>query len=296
MKVYQHMNRVFTLFLCVLLRQVNCSLLHQQSTSAINSLRRPFPFAPILPASGRPSASGQNAPGSVSLRGNAPHAFQIARQWANTATEWEDRVSQQRRALKKAVIKAVRTQGEVSAGMENLAEQAKAVAAKARKVAAMVVDPETPGSKTCLGAVSVVAHFAFEAGAELAEAAASGGWTEATLRSISIAIRVSAEQAEAAASLTKDLTGEHITVEQIQEAATEWAKAATMWQTVETTVTNELHIEGSDLPGSSLSEQITEVDSNISVQVLISFFAGCSFIYAALCLRRGTPDESLLLA
>jgi hypothetical protein len=152
----------------------------------------------------------------------------------------------------------------------------------------MVVDPATQsavGSKMCLGAASVVAHFAFEAAAELAEAAASGGWTEATFRSISIAIRMSAEQAEAAASVTKDLTGDRISADQIQKAATAWAKAATMWQTVETAIS-----------GLSLSEQIPEVDSNISVQVLISFFAGCSFIYAALRLRRGTSDEALLLA
>merc|ERR1719321_1739511 len=122
----------------------------------------------------------------------------------------------------------------------------------------MVVDPATPGSKMCLGAVSIVAHFAFEAGAALA----------------------------------KDLTGEHVTAEQIQEATTAWARAATMWQTVETTVTHELHIEEPDLTDLSLFEQIPEVDSNISVQVLISFFACCSLMYAALRLRWGTSDEA----
>eukprot|EP00746_Dinoflagellata_sp_MGD_P141839 gnl/MRDRNA2_/MRDRNA2_74874_c0_seq1.p1 gnl/MRDRNA2_/MRDRNA2_74874_c0~~gnl/MRDRNA2_/MRDRNA2_74874_c0_seq1.p1 ORF type:complete len:290 (+),score=58.76 gnl/MRDRNA2_/MRDRNA2_74874_c0_seq1:94-963(+) len=289
MKVYQRTNKAFALLLCILLTEINCSFLHQQSTSATNNLHRSFPFAPILPASGRPFTSAQNTPGSGSLRGSAPRVSQIAGDWANTATEWEDRVSQQRRALKKAVIKAVRTKGEVSTGMQNLADQAQTVAAKAREVAAMVVNPETPGSKLCLGAVSVVAHFALEAGAELAEAAASGGWTEATLRSISIAIRMSAEQAEAAASLTKDLTGDHISAAQIQEAAAAWAKAATMWQTVETAVR-------SSLPGLGLSEQVPEVESNTSVQLLISLFAGCSFIYVALRLRRGTSDEALLLA
>jgi hypothetical protein len=288
MKVSQT-NRAFALFLCILLTEVNCSFLHQQFTSTINNLHRTFPFAPTLPASGRPFASAPNVPGSGSLRGSAsPNAVE----WASSATEFGDRVSQQRRALKKAGIQTVRTQREVSMGMKNLAEQANGVAAKAREVAAMVVDPATPGSKMCLGAVSVVAHFAFEAGAELAEAAISGGWTEVTLRSISIAIQMSAEQAEAAASLTKDLTGEHITAEQIHEVAAAWARAATMWQTVETTVTHELH----DLPGLNLSEQIPEVDSNMSLQILISLFAGCSFSCAALRHRWGPSDDALLLA
>jgi hypothetical protein len=291
MEVYRRMNSVFTLLLIILLREGNCSFLHQQSTPAANNVRRPFPFAPILPASGRPFASAPKEPGSGSLRGSVPQVFQTAGDWGSAASEWGDRLPEQKRAIRKAVIKAVRSKNEVSGVLENLADEAKTVGKKASEVLATVVDPSNPGSKMCVGAVSVVAHFALEAAAELAEAAASGGWTEATLRSVSIAIRVSAEQAEAAAALTKDLTGEHVTAEQVHEVATSWARAATLWQTAETAITHELHVEGPHF-----AAKTTEAGSDILVKVLIGLFAGCGLICAALCLRRGSRNEALLLA
>lgn len=228
----------------------------------------------------------------------SPRVAQMERDWADIALE-ENREAET--SVGTAVSRAMNEQGAnakavMAKQIARLAVQARATARKAKQMAQVGGDGAATDSEIKI-AEATVASFAWEAAAELAEAKATGGWTQATLSAVSLAVRISTEQVDAAATLTRHATGNQ--ADRVQAAAKQWAKAAASWQATEGLVQKNLELHA----GSRLYSQALPNGINIPAAMLIGLFAGSGIIFAMLRFRNGasTVDgkglhEPLLIA
>jgi len=197
------------------------------------------------------------------LARTSPRLAQIETDCADVATEADTARTAKVGApqARAANVQGSKTKAAVAKHIARLAVQARATARKAKQMAQVGGN----GAATDLEikiAEATVASFALQAAAELAEAAATGGWTASTLSAVSLAVGISTEQADAAAILTRHATGKH--ADKIQQAAKQWAKAASSWQATEGLVASNLELH----ERRQLSSQASSNGINILAVVL----------------------------